>query len=122
MLNTRGEVACITIGNIFIVDNHGEIFTPPLEAGILPGITRQKVLDLCRVNDAPIQEKSISLEDLKNATEIFVTNSIMGIRKAYLYGYSNEDKQSYDVSYSISELYKQSLSPNFLDEKPGKSL
>src|SRR5436190_4206318 len=84
MLNTKGEVACITIGNIFIVNSHGEIFTPPLETGILPGITRRHVLDLCRKNDIPIQEKPIFLGDLENAAEIFVTNSIMGIRKAYL--------------------------------------
>lgn len=47
MLNSKGEVACITIGNIFVVNSHGEILTPPLETGILPGITRRYVIELC---------------------------------------------------------------------------
>lgn len=106
MLNAKGEVACITIGNIFIVDSHGEILTPPLKAGILPGITRRQVIDLCRKNDISIQEKSLSLNDLENAAEIFVTNSIMGVRKAYLFGCSPADKQSYGVSDIITKLYK----------------
>ncbi len=62
--------------NIFCVDENG-IFTP--EYGVLEGITRQTVFDLAKELSISISKKSISIEKLKNAKEVFATSTAGGI-------------------------------------------
>jgi len=64
--------------NIFTVKNN-KVFTPLLTQNILPGITRQLVIDLCRKNRIKFSEKRIHYFNLIEADEIFLTNSIMEI-------------------------------------------
>ena len=52
MLNHKGEVAECTGDNIFLV-KHGVLQTPPLDAGILEGITRNAVIELARAGEHP---------------------------------------------------------------------
>jgi|GEM_PF-27104 len=68
MLNQEGLVAEGTTSNIWMVKN-GEIKTPPNAAGLLQGITRQKILEIKG------SEKNISVDELKAADEIFMTSS-----------------------------------------------
>lgn len=79
-LNTQGNIACTCIGNIFIVTANGAIITPPLTDGILPGITRQTVINICQENNISLSEKSIGINDLLSAAEVFITNSILEIQ------------------------------------------
>jgi D-alanine transaminase len=60
--------------NLFAVIE-GIITTPPKSPMLLPGITRDLVLELAKDNGLPCQEKDISLEDLKQAEEIWLTSS-----------------------------------------------
>lgn len=60
--------------NLFAVIN-GVLTTPPKSPMLLPGITRDLVLELAQDHDLPCQEKAISLEDLKKADEIWLTSS-----------------------------------------------
>lgn len=60
--------------NLFAVIN-GVITTPPKSPLLLPGITRDLVLELVSNNNLPCQEKEISLEDLQQADEIWLTSS-----------------------------------------------
>ena len=62
--------------NLFCVDETG-IFTP--EYGVLEGITRQTVFDLAKELDISINKKPISIEQLKNAKELFATSTAGGI-------------------------------------------
>ena len=62
--------------NLFCVDETG-IFTP--EYGVLEGITRQTVFDLAIELDISINKKPISIEQLKNANELFATSTAGGI-------------------------------------------
>ena len=64
--------------NIFTVKDD-KVFTPPLTQNILPGITRQLVLDVCRKNRIKFMERRIHYFNLLEADEIFLTNSIMEI-------------------------------------------
>lgn len=67
-----------TISNIFIVKgNH--IKTPLIKSGILPGITRQFVINLAKKMGLKISEVSIKRKDILNSDEAFITNSIMEI-------------------------------------------
>ena len=62
--------------NLFCVNGSG-IFTP--DHGVLEGITRQSVFDLAKELHLPIMKKSISVEELYNAEELFATSTAGGI-------------------------------------------
>jgi branched-chain amino acid aminotransferase len=74
MLNAEGFVAEGTADNLFIVKN-GELFTPPLSAGALYGITRQTVIDLAREAGLKVSEPNLTRYDLFNADECFLTGT-----------------------------------------------
>jgi len=71
MLNAEGFVAECTADNLFIVKN-GELFTPPLSAGALYGITRQTVIELARQNGLKVSEPNLTRYDLFCADECFL--------------------------------------------------
>jgi branched-chain amino acid aminotransferase len=72
---------CIAEGassNVFMVRG-GQIWTPPADVGILDGITRAKVLELCRANDLPVFERRFSPEELRGADEAFITSATRAV-------------------------------------------
>ena len=79
LLNTKGKIACGSASNLFIVTSKG-IITPPTADGVLPGITRKIVIDLCKSNNLPIYEESINEKELIDANEIFFTNRLIEIQ------------------------------------------
>ena len=78
-LNEKGEVTEGAITNIYMEKN-GDIFTPPLECGLLNGIIRQNMLR----KDRRIKEKIITLKDLRNADALYISNSVIGFQRAEL--------------------------------------
>lgn len=74
MLNHKGEVAECTGDNIFIVKN-GVLKTPPTDAGILEGITRNAVMDLAREAGVEVLETSLLRHDIYVADECFLTGT-----------------------------------------------
>jgi branched-chain amino acid aminotransferase len=74
MLNAEGFVAECTADNLFIVKN-GELFTPPLSAGALYGITRQTVIELAHEAGLNVSEPNLTRYDLFNADECFLTGT-----------------------------------------------
>ena len=62
--------------NLFCINDSG-IFTP--DHGVLEGITRQSIFDLAKELHLPIMKKSISVEELYNAKELFATSTAGGI-------------------------------------------
>lgn len=77
-LNTEGIIAEATVSNLFFIKNH-QIYTPCLKCGILSGITRKIVIQICKKNKINIEEGKFSPEFLKDCDEIFMTNTLMGI-------------------------------------------
>src|SRR5262245_51753599 len=75
MLNHRGEVAEGASSNVFIVKG-GVLRTPPLSAGILPGITREVLLELAPRLAIPAEEVTLQVEDLFGADEAFMTSTL----------------------------------------------
>lgn len=65
--------------NLFIV-THGLLITPPTGDCILPGITRDLVLELAADEGIPYAEAAVSVADLENADEIWLTSSTREIR------------------------------------------
>ena len=74
MLNAEGFVAECTGDNLFIVKN-GALFTPPLSAGALYGITRQTVMELAEAAGLKVSEPNLTRYDLFNADECFLTGT-----------------------------------------------
>jgi len=74
MLNHKGEVAECTGDNIFIVRD-GVLMTPPIDAGILEGITRNAVLDIARSHSIVARECTLLRHDIFIADECFLTGS-----------------------------------------------
>lgn len=77
LLNTKSQVAATTIANVFLLKN-GRLTTPPLSAGILPGIARRKLLTLTRA-----EEREITLGELHEAEALFLTNSLRLVRPVH---------------------------------------
>ena len=75
MLNIDGWVSECTGDNIFVVKN-GRLSTPPVDAGILDGITRRFVMnELCPALDLPVEERMMRLEEVLDADEVFLTGT-----------------------------------------------
>jgi len=74
MLNAEGFVAECTGDNIFIIKN-GALFTPPLAAGALYGITRQTVIELAEQTGMKVSEPNLTRYDLFCADECFITGT-----------------------------------------------
>ncbi len=79
ILNSAGRVAESTIANIFLVDND-VVRTPALTEGCIGGVARRYLIDQLKADNIYVEEAAIGVEALSNASEIFLTNAISGIR------------------------------------------
>ena len=74
MLNHKGEVAECSGDNIFLV-RHNVLLTPPIDAGILEGVTREAVIELARESGREVREIALSRYDIYTADECFLTGT-----------------------------------------------
>jgi branched-chain amino acid aminotransferase len=74
MRNYRGELAECTTSNLFMVRN-GAALTPPLDAGLLPGITRELLFEIGAERRIEVREAVLLDEDLFGADEAFLTST-----------------------------------------------
>ena len=74
LLNERGEVSECTSANIFAALGD-RVYTPPLGSGCLPGVTRGVILTEIRAPGVTVEEKTLRLEDLEAADEVFITST-----------------------------------------------
>ncbi|MFL6520084.1 MAG: aminotransferase class IV [Chthoniobacterales bacterium] len=74
MRNYRAELTECTQSNFFIVKS-GAVLTPPLESGLLPGITREFIFELGRADDIEVREQVLRDDDLFGADEAFLTST-----------------------------------------------
>jgi branched-chain amino acid aminotransferase len=73
-LDDRGNVSEGSGENIFIV-MQGKVITPPLSSSILPGITRDSIIEICRALEIPVVEQAIQRAALYVADEVFFTGT-----------------------------------------------
>lgn len=105
-LNTTGNVACASVANIFLVTSKG-VITPRLEDGVLPGITRKIIIEICKSNNIPVFEEAISEADLMKSKEVFFTNRLVEIQPVIQINTTliNEGKVG-DMTAHLQKLYK----------------
>jgi branched-subunit amino acid aminotransferase/4-amino-4-deoxychorismate lyase len=89
-IDSAGQVLEGSTSNVFVVKG-GEVFTPPLDGRILPGIARQRVLQLLKTG----RECAISAKQFAGADEVFVTNALLGVMPV-----SAVDQQRYDLNHN----------------------
>lgn len=84
MLNMQGHVSECTGDNVFVVKD-GRIFTPPTEAGILHGITREFVIEeVAPARGLSVRSRMMTIDELLGADEVFLTGTaaeIIGVTK-----------------------------------------
>ncbi len=78
LFNRRGEITEATAANL-VIEEEGELLTPPLSSGVLPGTLRAELLAAGK-----IRERKITREQLAEAGEFFLINSVRGRRRAVL--------------------------------------
>lgn len=78
LINTNGEVAETAGGNLFWI-YRGKVCTTPTGRGVLPGITRAVILEICQVLGFETNKRVIKPEALRNSEAIFITQSAQGI-------------------------------------------
>lgn len=103
VLNPYNNIADTTIANIFIVSN-GVIKTPPISDGCVNGVMKNYLIQCLRKENLPFEETSLSTTDILEAQEVFLTNSIYGIKWVKQCGNSNY------VLNAASKLHQQFIS------------
>jgi branched-chain amino acid aminotransferase len=78
MLNTSGRIAGGSRSNLFLVLG-GVATTPPPSQGVLAGVARQTILELAATNGIPAREVPIAIEELGDASEAFISNSLLEV-------------------------------------------
>jgi branched-chain amino acid aminotransferase, group I len=81
MLNEQGYVAECTGDNLFILKG-GRLYTPPINAGILEGVTRRVAIELAEKNGLIVEERDLTRYDIVTAEECFLTGTAAEIISA----------------------------------------
>ncbi len=106
LLNNKGDVAEATVANVFIV-RAGLVITPAVSAGILPGVTRAAIMELCRRIDIPCVEHNVSLDQLFFADEVFLTNTLMEIMPVRRAGDGSFGSAPGPITRKIADAHRQ---------------
>jgi len=103
LLNTASQVADGSMSNIYMV-KEGKVYTPTIADGALPGTIRSILLEECNAFFSFI-EKSISVEELFEADEVFLTNALMGIKSVAQINHQKYD--SFVVTNNIRKILRE---------------
>ena len=102
LLNNRGNICDSTIANIFFIKDE-IIYTPALSEGCVAGVMRKYIIVQMAKIGFTCMEKEISVNELLNADEVFLSNSIYNLRWVKSIGESNFSNTSSKKIYSSME-------------------
>lgn len=111
ILNKQGNITEGTRSNIFFAKNN-TLCTPALECGCLAGITRRAILDLAKKFKIKVKMGKFSLQDLYQADEAFLTNSLMGVMPLKKVGGKNLGKADFKLTRFFMQKYNHLLHAN----------
>ncbi|SDM11285.1 branched-chain amino acid aminotransferase [Halogranum gelatinilyticum] len=104
MLDADGHLAEGATSNLFFVDGQS-LKTPSLDGPVLPGITRDVVIDLARSEGIPVDEGAYTLDDVRTADEVFLTNTTWEVRPVETV--DGLDTEGGPVTTLLSKLYDE---------------
>lgn len=105
-LNTKGNLAETCVSNLFFVKD-GTLYTPSEDCGLLKGIVRDLILEISEKENIVSIEGKFRVDDIRNADEVFVTNSLMGVMPVSRIDFSSEVNE---CSGSCSDTVEYELS------------
>jgi len=108
LLNTNGDLADSTIANVFLVQENN-ISTPALAEGCINGVMRRYLLEKFQEHRYSCTERKVSADELVTADELFLTNSINGIRWVKKLG-----NKQYNNTITRN-IYKEFIEPIFAE-------
>jgi len=109
MLNEHGNITESTTSNFYIVKS-GRILTPPLDSGILAGITREYLRSLCESAKIDFIETVLNLEDLASADEMFLSGTVKGVMPvSRIVGVAEWSGKPGPVTKKLRDLYESSI-------------
>ena len=106
--NSVGNLVCASAANLFAVVD-GTLVTPPQSDGPLPGIVRALVLQLAADAGLPVREASLPLGAIDGASEIFLTNSLTGLRPVAAVDNQQIAACPGPMTIRLTKLYEQAL-------------
>ena len=118
MLNSAGRVACASAANIFLIRD-GEVTTPAIDEGAMPGIVRGVIVAAARANGLSVNEAPVERVDLSGAT-LFLTNSLVGLRPACLNGAPRGDAAGQEIFNALETWYQAALNADLDSQKAAK--
>ncbi|MBO3096862.1 branched-chain amino acid transaminase [Gelidibacter pelagius] len=108
LLDMHGNVAECSGANIFM-EKDGKLYTPK-KGSIMAGITRSTILEICREEGIPVEEKHFKLEELKQADSSFFTGTaaeVVGLKS--LDDYEFPLKWTDSLGFKLMQLYQQEV-------------
>lgn len=108
LLDMHGNVAECSGANIFM-EKDGKLFTPK-KGSIMAGITRSTILEICKEEGIPVEEKHFKLEELKQADSSFFTGTaaeVVGLKSLDDYEFPLQWTKS--LGYQLMQLYQKEV-------------
>ncbi len=102
LLNNEGRLCEALSSNIFLIKN-GIILSPEINEGPIEGVFRSFFLDMAKKLKLQIFETRLQIQDLENADEVFLTNSLAGIRPVLKF---RDRKYQIDMGLTLKETIK----------------
>lgn len=106
VLNHKNNVCEAVSSNIFAVIN-GKLKTPALTEGPVSGSVRNFLVDYCRINKIDLEQSEITIEELKSATEIFLTNAVSGIQSVT--HFNHQEINSFEMAKKFQNVLKNEV-------------
>jgi len=108
VLNSAGRIADSSIFNLFLIRNK-VLYTPALGEAPVAGVMRRHLINHFQQSGNPIQESTVSIADLEEADEVFLTNALYGIRWVKSFRSSQYGNEMTRQIYS--DLFQQNSRP-----------
>ena len=106
VMNGDGYIAECIMANLFWIREE-KIYTPSLNTGCLPGITREVVLEIINDLGIDLKEGEFTLKDMEGAKEIFITSSLKGIKPVKSVNEKEFDLNNTPITSLISRRFKE---------------
>lgn len=102
VLNSHGHLCDASKANLFLI-NKGDILTPALHQGCVNGVMRRHVIEELKKKGYVVKQSEVSQENLQDASEVFVTNALQGIKwverfRGKVYGHG-ETRRLYNLLF-----------------------
>ncbi len=106
--NEHGEITETTTANLFLIQG-GSLITPPLSAGLLPGIARHTLLASAKSVSLVAAERPVTTADFRTADEVLLSNAIVEVLPVKEIAYLFTGRSSFEHAVALRAAYRDAL-------------